>query len=934
MLLSTKFHCPLSVGRLTQRPRLDVRLDEGLQTGCPLTLIIAPAGFGKSTLASAWLRKQEVPSAWLSLDGSDNDPGQFLSYLVGALQNINPTIGISQVNRIQTAEASDSEAVYADVMMNLVNEISLQPSPFLLVLDDCHILKNQTVLQLVIFLVEHQPAPLRLMLLSREDLPLPVSRLRARRQITEIRQSDLQFSLEEADDFLRVGMGISQLSHNDIQALEQRTEGWIAGLQLAGLSIKSDPDPAHFIQSFTGSDKYILDYFMDEVFTRQPEEVQTFLLASSILDRFCAPLCAEVQRELTGDSDLSAADSQMLLERLERSDLFLIPLDHLRKWYRYHHLFADLLRHALVRAAPSKIPSLHLRASQWLEANGFISEAVQHSFKTQDWIYAAELVERHAWNTILHSQISLVSEWCRTFPEAIISKRPSLCVFHGWALIIAFKREDFPAAIVRIEQAQAVLADIDPDAEIILVVGAQPVNLLAWVTGQLTLLRSFILMSESRKLANPQALVDLGQLSYTQLPPEDVTGLSVSLLDISYASQAQSDVEDAEKKFEQVVRVALSGGNYFGAVVAEYHRAHGLFVQGRLREVVEFCRQKRKDYESFFENPILEMPALALFDQAEGCAWLELNELEQAERLLRAGLEVGQWMPREELPGYLALARLCAMKGDHDGMEESWRRLDMRWPDIKYCTRAMRVLFDLESNPGDLETRETASAWSESNSPEIGPGIMIPGIGPAFFDEADHAVYVAWIKIQLILGNAKEALSVIRPMLDVAQKFKLVHRIIELSMLEARSFFIQGKKESAWRSLRLAVGLAESNSYLRIVDDHDPILVKMLKEATRNGISPTYIQHILEINGSIPNLSVNQTIVSINTADNELIEPLSNREQEVLVLMAEGLSNSEIASKLYLSPNTLKAHTQNIFRKLEVHNRVQAVNKARELRLI
>ena len=939
MLIATKFHSPLTVGRLTERLRLDERLVEALHNGCPLVLVTAPAGFGKSTLVSAWLRKQTIPSSWLSLDSSDNDPGQFLSYLVGALQVIDSSIGLNQMNRIQTAESADAEAVYADVMKNLVNEIADQPNHFLLVMDDCHLLKNQTVLRLLNFLVEHQPVQIRLILISREDLPLPISRLRVRRQVIEIRQVNLQFLPEEAGDFLREGMGIKQLTADDILALEQRTEGWIAGLQLAGLSIKSDPDPAHFIKSFTGSDRYILDYFMEEVFTRQTEEIQKFLLATSILERFCAPLSATVLGELYEDSTGPKTASQSTLEQLEHSNLFLIPLDNQRQWYRYHHLFNDLLQHALSHKHHQKIPAMHLRGSQWFEANGFIPEAVKHAFKARDWMYAAELVERHAWNMILHSQVGIVSDWCRTFPEAVISKRPALCIFHGWALIIGFKKADFPAAEVRIEQAQAALAEIESESTLSLLPGSHPIDRLAWVTGQLTLLRSFILMTATRDQVDPQALVDLGELSYKQLPPEDVTGLSVSLLDICYASQGRSNVEEAEKKFEYVIGVALSGGNYFGAVVAEYHRAHGRFSQGRLREVITFCEQKREMYSAFFDDPLKELPAMALLDQAEGCALLELNELDKAEQHLRKGLEVGQWMPREELPGYLALARLCAIKGDFDGMEESLRRLEMRWPDIRYCTQAVRTGYKLKVHAEEPEVRKMAAAWAEENVPQIGSNIIIPGIGPAWNDEGDYAVYVIWAQVQILLGRISEALDVIKPMLDVALKNGLIHRVIELSLLQAQAYFAQGQREHAWKPLRTALSYAEENGYLRFIN-HDTILVRLLKEAMKAGIAPNFIRQILEINdhdfaraSSIEVPPENIRTNASNQSDDRLIEPLSNREKEVLALMGDGLSNAEIAAKLYLSKNTLKAHTQNIFRKLDVHNRVQAVNKARNLKL-
>ena len=326
-LLATKFYNPQIVGHLTERPRLDVQLDESLSTGCRLVMVTAPAGFGKSTLVSAWIRRQSTPYSWLSLDTNENEPRLFLSYLVGALQKIDPSLGASQVNRIQTAETADSEAIYLDVLAVLVNEMALLPNAFYLVLDDCHVLKNPSLHRLLNFLIEHQPSQLHLILLTREDLPLPVSRLRVRRQMIEIRQIDLQFTTRETEDFLSTGMGITRLTGQDIQALEQRTEGWIAGLQLAALSLAHEPDPARFIQSFTGSDRYILDYLLEEVFSHQPAEIKHFLLATSLLDRFCAPLCDTLLQAFVDQAADFDGRSLAILEQVEHAHLFLIPLD-------------------------------------------------------------------------------------------------------------------------------------------------------------------------------------------------------------------------------------------------------------------------------------------------------------------------------------------------------------------------------------------------------------------------------------------------------------------------------------------------------------------------------------------------------------------------------------------------------------------------------
>ena len=933
-LIWTKFYRPLTMGRLTPRPRLDAKLDQILQAGCRLVLVAAPAGFGKSTLVSSWIERQQMPYSWLSLDGSDNNPRQFLYYFVSAIQKIDESFGVDQLTRIQTAEASDSEAVYTDVMAHLLNQIAALPVSFLLALDDCHHLKNRTISGLLSFLIDRLPLQMRLIMLTREDLPIPIARLRVRRELVEIRQADLQFLPEETKDYLEKTMGIDQLNPQEIIALEQKTEGWIAGLQLAGLSIKADPDPARFIRSFTGSDRYILDYLMEEVFKFQSQDVQEFLLVTSIVDRFCAPLCKVLLAVIRSVDDEDAVSCEVVLEQIEHANLFLIPLDYTHTWFRFHHLFSDLLRHSLGRIAPSKITSLHRRASQWLEANKQIPAAVRHAFQTNDWTYAAELVERHAWNMILHSQVGTVSEWCNNFPEEVIRIRPALCIYHAWALTSAFKKDNFPAADVRIRQAEDALAAIDPDARSSLIAGSQPVNTLAWATGQVTLLHSFILMASPRREADPAALAELGQRAFDQLPPEDITGRSVGLLDIAYSRQACGDVADAQKRFEQVVGVALKGGNYFGAVVAEYHRAHGLLMMGRLQETIAFCDQKRKKYEALFNNPILELPAIALLDQAKGCALLESGETASAGKLLQDGLEVGQWMPREELPGYLALACLHASNGDRPGVEACLLRLDMRWPDIGYCTQAMRIYYDLIEHPEDVQLQKRAAVWAQAARPDISPESVLPGIGPAWNDEADYAVYTVWSQVQILLGKAGEALGVIEPLADAAEAHGLCHRVIELSMLKSQAFYTLGQWSQAWTSLRQALSLAQECGYLFLAN-RGIVQATLLREALKQGIAtdPDYLRQVFD---GMDNCygPAEQPAVLQEKPDFELKEPLSKREIEVLTVMAQGFSNADLATRLYLSPNTLKTHTQNIFSKLDVHNRVQAINKARMLNLI
>ena len=482
--------------RLVSRPRLIERLNAGLHR--KLTLISAPAGFGKTTLVSAWIHsagestehgvgsKQEQASdspptpysllptprfAWLSLDEGDNDPARFLAYLVAALQTLTQA-GASVRSEVKGIEAHIEAGVLAalqspqpplteSVLTALINEIAALASPgdregrpYILVLDDYHLVTAQPIHDGLTFLLDHLPPNLHLVVATRADPPLPIARLRGQGQLTELRQSDLRFTADEAAAFLNTLMGLN-LSPGDIAALEARTEGWVAGLQMAALAIQARLSPAQlsmreqkdvagFIRAFTGSDRHILDYLAEEVLQRQPEGIQTFLLQTSILDRLTGPLCSAVSRisesasQRTGESPTRPlADSQAILEYLEHNNLFVVPLDNERRWYRYHRLFADLLRSRLRRAHPDLVPILHRRAGEWFEGNGLTAPAIGHMLRAGDFERAAGLIEQIAEATLMRSELATFLGWVDALPDELVRDRPSLCVFQAWALLLA-----------------------------------------------------------------------------------------------------------------------------------------------------------------------------------------------------------------------------------------------------------------------------------------------------------------------------------------------------------------------------------------------------------------------------------------------------------------------------------------------------------------
>ncbi len=427
-LLTTKLYVPPLRPGLVPRPRLIELLDEGVTR--KLTLISAPAGFGKTTLISEWIQQCGRPVAWLSLDGGDNDPVHFLAYIIAALQTIVANVGENIPSALQSPQPPPIESLLTGLINEIADASDSASYPFALILDDYHVLEAQPIHAALIFLLDHLPAQMHLIITTREDPPLPLARWRARGQMTEIRAGDLRFREAEAAAFLNQAMGL-ELASDDIAALEARTEGWIAGLHLAALSLQGHADRADFIRSFAGDDRHVMDYLVGEVLSLQPESVQRFLLHTSIMERMCGPLCDAVM-----DGDETSGGSQDILERLEQANLFIVPLDNRRQWYRYHHLFADLLRTRLRREVPERIPDLHRRASDWYEQNELITEALGHALAAEDFEQAAGLVAGNALPMLMRGEVATVQDWLDALPKEIVRSHPRLCIDKAWVLYL------------------------------------------------------------------------------------------------------------------------------------------------------------------------------------------------------------------------------------------------------------------------------------------------------------------------------------------------------------------------------------------------------------------------------------------------------------------------------------------------------------------
>ena len=820
-ILATKLYIPLPRPKVVLRPRLIERLNEGLHG--KLTLISAPAGFGKSTLVSEWVAGCERPIAWLSLDEGDNDPTRFLIYLVAALQTIAATIGAGVLAALQSPQPPPTELI----LTTLLNEIATIPDNFALVLDDYHIIDAKPVDQALTFLLEHLPPQMHLIIATREDPQLPLARLRARGQMTELRAAELRFTPAEAAEFLNRVMGLN-LPAEDIAALETRTEGWIAGLQLAALSMQGHQDTAGFIKSFTGSHHFVLDYLVEEVLGQQSENVQTFVLRTSILDRLCGPLCDAVLLA-------TAAAGQETLEYLEHANLFIVPLDDERRWYRYHHLFADLLRQRLhqstgtsARGEGRGVAELHSRASQWYEDHGLELEAFQHAAAANDVGRAERLIDEKGLHLHLRG-VAAILDWLASLPTTVLDARPSLWVRHASALLVGGQTTGVEEKLKAAEAALAVALQ-----------GAEPDDKTRTLIGQIAAHRATLALNDYQINAQSRALDTYRR--YLQLlgdqPPLSANEAYLGMGRIFYE---WNDLDAAEQHGQQSLQLA---------------------------------RQYDKSIDRFV---ICEM----------------------------------------------FLARLKLARGDVAGaaamlaeIEQSVRQNNFvhRMPEV--AAAKVKVLL----RQGNL----TAAA-------DLARKYELPLI---------------WARVLLAQGDPSAALAVLRPLRQQMEAKGLADERFKAMILQAVALRANGEKDEAVQLLGEALALAEPGGFIRIfVDEGEPmrLLISDFKSRIekqphdRVHLQSGYVDKLLaafpEPAAILPPIGdLRQS--KIENPQSAILEPLSQRELEILKLITQGLSNREIGERLFLALDTVKGHNRRIFDKLQVQSRTEAIARARELGLL
>lgn len=890
-LTTTKCLIPPLQQSLVPRQRLMEQMNQVLQK--KLTLVSAPAGYGKTMLLSSWANLCRIPMAWISLDDGENDLARFLAYLVASLEKIKAGI----CKDIPDLNQSPQLPLRKEFISDLINEIEKIKQPFVLILDDYHLISEQAIHDAVIYLLANLPPQMHLVISSRSDPPLKLARMRALSELNELRMADLCFTPQETNQLLNEVMTL-ELNQEQVIALTKRTEGWIAGLQMAAVSLRNATDKSNFIRSFSGSNRYILDYLVEEVLRGQPEQVQAFLIKTSILDRLTASLCDEV---------VGQDDSREILEFLERANLFIVSLDEERNWYRYHQLFRDLLSKKARQLYPGEVIDWHRRAHRWYERNGSFEESIEHALLAKDYEHATKLIDTFAQPILSRGEFYTFKGWIKRLPETIIGNQPDLILFYAWALVAT----DSPYKEVESWLKKVDVTSEGNDAKVGILRG-----FLEFVNGEVFRAENIL----HTALAN--------------LPDEDSLFHSIATWLLSLFSVYTGNFSDGTHKLEALAQTSLQKRHIVitaGALcaMAEIHQRLGQLKQAKddFEQALSISRDSRGR---------LPVAARALMGMAE--LMREWNDLETAEGYCLEGIELAKSL-REvtSISAYITLANVRRARGDEQGAfqaMDSARELALQTEatdldDIIVSAYRARLAVMC----GNLKAVEI---WMRSRNLESTFDLNV-------LDQKEDYYRYHILKYELLVigrlliasDQPGEALTLLDTLHKKMEGQGRIHLMIETLLLSSIASHNLGNQTQAQEYFERCLFLAEPGGYVRLFLDEGPVVGMLLQGAIKTGTCVEYASKLLQEYKAGTNQKEAKKVISQSQTPQQpnLLEPLTERELELLLLISKGLSNQAIAQRLFISLPTVKWHTSNIYRKLGVSSRTQAIVQAKTLNL-
>ncbi|MBK9121634.1 MAG: hypothetical protein IPM16_00735 [Chloroflexi bacterium] len=885
-LLKTKLTPPPARADRIPRPLLDQKFSASLEL--PLILVCAPAGYGKTTLVSEWMASdygRAIPFAWLSLDDDDNDPGRFLTYVVSAVASTDPQAADDLLSLLRSAQPPPPKAV----MTALIAFVETLPQQFALVLDDYHTIVNRDVHDLMVFLLEHQPPHMHVILTSRDDPPFPLGRLRAQGRVAEIRADDLRFSQDDTRRLIQRSLGI-QLTTNQINELDSRTEGWAAGLQLAALAMKGRENVDAFLAAFTGSHRFVLDYLTEEVLNRQSPEMRRFLLETSVLDRMCGPLC---------DALTGRRDGTLQLELIERANLFLIPLDVERTWFRYHHLFSEMMRRQLARTQPALVPDLHQRASRWFATKNSVDEAIHHAVIAQDFDFAASTTERYSSQFNVGSWGNFAIKWADQIPEDVLARYPLLTIrvglYHG-------QLGDGSTAEKYLLLAQPALQSIESTD-----------NDTLELRGHADFLEVMI----ANRRDNLDHAIRVAETAIHYLTDDQLELKIHILLMLGLTYDRKQLFGRAREVYQEALRMAHVLNDFATVVTVVMQIATSFLFEGHLHELEAQAQglidtAKAENWE--------HLPILGNGYSLLAIAHLEMNKLEQASVSARRGLEICEpFIPDGVLICHTILARLHHLAGDTEALEASLHAVQSNLE--RYPQMAARMSMPMLTHAwvvDEIFRLYRANSPQNDNLPKT----------------ALYTQILALESLRVLITRSRDfslshAYAQLHELHELIPPSASLMCYLEMLILEAMLLERDGRTDDALATVQTALELGEPQGFRRIFLDAGEDFIQLLRLAQRRGIAAEFITKLLEPRNESTPVPPRP---AVHTLDD--YEQLSARELEVLELIAQGASNREIADSLVVSIGTVKKHLNNIFLKLDAHSRTQAVSLARRLRLL